>query len=90
MRRLSPGSKGWIAVSAVVVAAEVLDERTMSEAFREASRHPVYGPLVLTAWAILTAHLTGLIPPRYDPISLLWACTVIKRRAAKLVAEAVE
>lgn len=81
MRRLSPGSKGWVAVAAVVVTAELLDEKTMSEAFRAASRHPVYGPVVITAWAILTAHLTGLIPAKYDPITLFWAYTILKRKA---------
>lgn len=84
MRRLSPGSKGWIAAGAVVVAAELLDERTMSEAFKAASRHPVYGPVVISAWGILTAHLLGIIPGKYDPISLFWAYTILKRKAAKL------
>ena len=56
----------------------------MSEAFRAASRHPVYGPVVLGAWFILTAHLFGIIPRKYDPISLFWAYTILKRKAAKL------
>lgn len=81
MRQLSPGSKGWVAVAAVVVAAELLDEKTMSEAFRVASRHPVYGPIVLSAWTILTAHLIGVIPVKYDPITLFWAYAILKRKA---------
>lgn len=57
----------------------------MSEAFRAASRHPVYGPVVLTAWGILTAHLVGAIPPDYDPISLFWKHTILRSRSnAKL------
>jgi hypothetical protein len=67
MKKLSPGTAGWVSVGAVVVAAELLDSKTMSEAFREASRHPVIGPVVITVWGVLTAHLLGLIPPEYDP-----------------------
>lgn len=80
MRRLTPGAAGWVAVGAVVIAAELMDTRTMSEAFGEAARHPVYGPVIFTAWAILTAHLFGAIPARYDPIHLLWKHTVLKGR----------
>ena len=80
MKRLGPGTIGWVAVSTVVVLAELLDEKTMSEAFRAASRHPVYGPAVIAAWGILTAHLLGLIPVKYDPISLFWKHTVLRGR----------
>lgn len=64
----------------VVVIAELLDERTMSEAFEAASRHPVGRPVLFSAWAILTAHLFGLIPDHYDPITLLWKRIVPKGR----------
>lgn len=80
MKRLSPGAAGWVAVSAVVVAAELLDEKTMSEAFHTASRHPAYGPVVISAWGILTAHLFGFIPAKYDPISLFWKHTILRGR----------
>jgi hypothetical protein len=72
MKRLSPGATGWVAVGTVVVIAELLDERTMSEAFRAASRHPVGKPVIFTAWGILTAHLFGVLPPEYDPIHVFW------------------
>jgi hypothetical protein len=75
MKRLSPGAAGWVSVGAVVLAAELLDERTMSEAFLAASRHPVGGPVMFTAWAVLTAHLFGVIPVHYDPITLFWKHT---------------
>ena len=81
MKRLSPGAAGWVAVGAVVLAAELLDERTMSDAFREASRHPVYGPVIFAGWAVLTAHLIGVIPPHVDPIELLWK-HVLRGRAS--------
>ena len=81
MKRLSPGAAGWVSVAAVVIAAELLDERTMSEAFRMASRHPVGRPVLFSAWAILTAHLFGVIPPHCDPINLFWKHTVLRGRA---------
>ena len=80
MKRLSPGTAGWLSVGAVVVAAELLDTRTMSEAFREASRHPVIGPVVITTWAVLTAHLLGFIPPQYDPFHTVPRSLGIRRR----------
>lgn len=81
MRRLSPGATGWVSVAAVVIAAELLDEKTMSEAFRAASRHPVGGPVLFAAWAVLTAHLFGILPPERDPIHLFWKHTVLRGRA---------
>jgi hypothetical protein len=80
MKRMSPGSTGWVAVGVAVITAELLDKRTMSEAFQEAVRHPVYGPVIFTSWAILTAHLFGAIPQRYDPIHLFWKHTVLRGR----------
>lgn len=80
MKRLSPGAAGWVSVGAVVVAAEVIDARTMSEAFRIASRHPVAGPVLVTSWGVLTAHLFGVIPAQYDPIHLFAKKVLPKRR----------
>ena len=64
MRKLSPGMVGWVAVAVAVVTADLLDEKTMSQAFRSASRHPVAGPVVLVAWGVLTVHLFGIKLPR--------------------------
>ena len=80
MKRMSPGAAGWVAVGVAVILAELLDEKTMSEAFRDAARHPVYGPVIFGAWGVLTAHLFGAIPARYDPISLFWKHTVLRGR----------
>lgn len=66
VRRLSPAA-GWACVGAVVLTAELLGTKTLSEAFRATSRHPVYGPVVFTTWAVLTLHLFGALPKRYDP-----------------------
>lgn len=63
---------GWLAVAALVAAADVTGSRTMSDAFRTASRSPVGRPLMIAGWGILTAHLFGLIPPERDPINTLW------------------
>ena len=58
---------GWAALALLVVAADVTGERTMSDAFRAVSRHPVLGPPVIAGWCVLTAHLLGYIPAPYDP-----------------------
>ena len=71
VKRLSPGAAGWVSVGAVVIAAEVIDARTMSEAFHVASRHPVAGPVMAFGWGVLTAHLFGVLPRQYDPIHLM-------------------
>lgn len=63
---------GWLALAAIVVAADLTGSRTMSDVFRTASRHPVSGPCVAIGWGVLTAHLFGFIPPAYDPFHLVW------------------
>lgn len=77
---MKPGTKGWIGLTAVVIAADLLDERTMSEAFREMARHPAGRYVVGPFYVVLTAHLFGLIPPEYDPFHQLWK-RVRKHRA---------
>ena len=63
---------GWLALALLVAAADVTGSRTMSDAFRTASRHRVTGPVVMLGWSYLTAHLFGLIPPGRDPINIMW------------------
>lgn len=58
---------GWCGIIAIAAVVDVLAERTMSQAFREASRHPVAGPALILVWGTLNAHLFGLLPDRYDP-----------------------
>jgi hypothetical protein len=62
---------GWIALAVVVLAADATGNETMSDAFKSASRHRVMGPVVVSVWATLTAHLFGLIPPSRDPFHLI-------------------
>ena len=80
MKRLSPGAAGCVSVGAVVIAADVMDARTMSEAFRAASKHPVAGPVMLASWSVLSAHLFGFIPQQYDPFYRLTSTLLSKRR----------
>jgi hypothetical protein len=63
---------GWVALGLIVVAADITGSRTMSDAFRTASRSPVGRPIMIAGWGVLTAHLFGLIPPGVDPINQLW------------------
>ena len=57
---------GWAAIAVLVTVVDVTAEGTMSEVFRAASRHRIGAPLVLGGWCYLTAHLFGLLDPRWD------------------------
>jgi hypothetical protein len=62
---------GWVGVAVVVVVVDATGNRTMSDVFQEAVRHPVAGPIVIGSWCYLTAHLIGAIPPRWDALHYL-------------------
>lgn len=67
MRRFNnPGYNGWAAVITVVLIAECLDSRTMSDAFRHSPNY-----IRVPVWAITTAHLFGVLPERLDPFTYL-------------------
>lgn len=70
--RLKPGATGWAITGAVILAAELLDSRTMSATFRDLSRSPVGRYVLLPGWAYLTLHLFGFVPVKYDPLCQLW------------------
>lgn len=69
------GSTGWIALAAGVVAwnaTHAHDEAEMlSQAFARGMRHPTARFAVGAGWMILTLHLFGRIPNRYDPLTRL-------------------
>ena len=70
------------------MAADMTDARTMSEAFKLASRDPVLGPILIATWGTLTAHVFGLLPTKYDPfhrISCIRRCVHGKNREIILV-----
>ncbi|MHB8272929.1 DUF7427 family protein [Bradyrhizobium sp.] len=79
--RPSPGAAGWIAVGVAVAIAEITDSRPMTEAFREAIEDPVLGPAICVGYGYLTAHLFGVLPPKYDLIHLFYVHTIAKRKA---------
>ena len=82
--QVKPGMRGWLATGLVVLAADILDETTLSEAFRGYSRTPSGRIVTSAGWAILTAHLFGLIPPEYDPFVLLFS-QLPKRRKVVII-----
>lgn len=57
---------GWAALAGLVAVADATGNRTMSEAFKNTSRHKVGGPVITVGWTYLTAHLFGFLPPKYD------------------------
>lgn len=72
VKRLKPGATGWAITGAVILAAELMDSRTMSDAFREWSRSPAGKLVLFPGWMYLTLHLFGFVPVKYDPLSQLW------------------
>lgn len=60
--------QGWAALLAVVIIADLTGEVTMSTGFRTLAHNKTFGPPLIVTWAVLTAHLFGLVPARYDPI----------------------
>jgi hypothetical protein len=77
MTKRHPGIDGWLVVAAVVLAAEALDEKTMSAAFKS-----LPWKVKLTVWTITTLHLFGVLPRRADPFMWLAALPVPRRTRA--------
>lgn len=69
---VKPGARGWLATALVIIAADLIDERTLSESFLEFSRTPSGRVVSACGWGYLTAHMFGVIPPRYDPLHLIF------------------
>jgi hypothetical protein len=68
MHKKPPGWVGWAALGAVTIAAELTGRETLTDAYQHA--HPVVRAVSLAGWAILIAHLHGMIPPQYDPLRI--------------------
>jgi hypothetical protein len=64
------GATGWAITAGVITAWDILAEETMSSAFTRSVKHPRTRPAVVASWAILTAHLFGALPERYDPFKI--------------------
>jgi hypothetical protein len=58
---------GWVALAALVGIADRYGDRTMSDGFRAASRHPIARPVVVAAALVVNLHLFGVLPRRFDP-----------------------
>lgn len=57
---------GWAAILGVVVGADLASDKTMTESFRAASKHPVGRPVLVITAGYLVGHLFGVIPAEYD------------------------
>lgn len=66
-----PGLVGWLIVAAVVATFDLHPKtQTMSTAFCPEGRR--YGkPGYIIFWLLITAHLTRLLNPKYDPLRRL-------------------
>lgn len=74
---------GWVGIAAWVLAVDLTGNQTMSDVFKRASRNKIAGPFVVFGWCYLTAHLFGLLSPRWDLFHRLLchqSCTLHNRR----------
>jgi hypothetical protein len=65
---LKSGHAGWVIIAVGVLAWDFLAPETLTDAFRQARKHPVGAAAVAVTWGVLTAHLFELIPSKVDPI----------------------
>lgn len=63
------GTLGWALTAATVAVWDFAADDTMSAAFERGLARPRGRFLVATAWVVLTAHLFGWLPDRYDPFA---------------------
>lgn len=77
---VKPGARGWLATALVILAADIVDERTLSESFLEFSKTPTGRVVSYTGWFFLTAHLFGAIPKHRDPLYLAFKHVPRRRR----------
>lgn len=82
---VKPGMRGWLATGLVILAVELLDETTLSASFRDFSRTPNGLAVTCAGWSLLTAHLFGVIPDKYDPIVQVFSHMPKRRRVVVVV-----
>lgn len=73
------GGAGWVITAAVIIAWDAAAPETMSQAFSRACSTPAGKAVVITGWAIITAHLLSLLPERVDPLLMLVKATKVAR-----------
>lgn len=70
---VKPGVRGWLLAGVVILAADLLDEATLSETFKDFSRTRGGRVITCAGWTLLTLHLFGVIPSELDPFVLAFA-----------------
>lgn len=83
VKRLKPGTWGWIGLTAYVAAWDALAPETLTGAFGRAVLHPRKRWQVIAAWGVTTAHLFHLLPKRFDPIYGFGCVLRVNRNASK-------
>jgi len=71
-RRTELGHAGWLLLAAGVYAWDRYAPETFTDAFQRGMRNPHSRPLVIGVWGLLTIHLHGLVPRKYDPFHILF------------------
>lgn len=60
------GYIGWLAIAGTVLAGDTLLDDTITNAYRNGLKNPVTRPLVVAGTLYTLAHLTGILPHKFD------------------------
>lgn len=67
------GLTGWGLLALGVLAWDLAaaDEQMLSQTFRRCKTSPAQTAAVAATWALVTAHLWGVLPKRADPLHMI-------------------
>jgi hypothetical protein len=78
---LRSAGTGWGLVALGILLWDLTQEDQLTDAWKRAHRRGPVSAIVLgTTWAIITAHLYGLLPARFDPLHMIYVGRVVLKR----------
>jgi hypothetical protein len=85
------GGAGWGIIALGILLWDLTQEDQLSDAWKRAHRRGLVEAIALgTSWAVITAHLYGVLPSRFDPLHAIYALRVmLKKEQALLEASAM-
>ena len=85
------GGAGWGLIALGILLWDLTQEDQLSDAWKRAHRRgPIAAIALGTSWAIVTAHLYGVLPSRFDPLHMIYLSRVmLKKEQAILDASAM-
>lgn len=76
------GGAGWGIIILGILLWDLTQEDQLTDAWKRAhKRGPVSAVALGTTWAIITAHLYGVLPARFDPLHMIYMARVFLKQA---------